>query len=35
MAGDAIHYKVLAQGRYQSRDIYTAHGLNLEGKKKY
>lgn len=30
---DAIHYKVRAQGRYQSRAVYTVLGLNLEGKK--
>jgi len=30
---DAIHYKVRAQGRYQSRAVYTVLGLNLDGKK--
>jgi putative transposase len=30
---DAIHYKVRAQGHYESRAIYTVLGLNLEGKK--
>jgi len=30
---DAIHYKVRAEGRYQSRAVYTVLGLNLEGKK--
>jgi putative transposase len=30
---DAIHYKVRADGRYQSRAVYTVLGLNLEGKK--
>ncbi len=30
---DAIHYKVRAQGHYQSRAVYTVLGLNLEGKK--
>jgi len=30
---DAIHYKVRAQGRYESRAVYTVLGLNLEGKK--
>jgi len=30
---DAIHYKVRAQGHYESRAIYTVLGLNLDGKK--
>ena len=30
---DAIHYKVRADGRYQSRAVYTVLGLNIEGKK--
>jgi len=30
---DAIHYKVRAQGHYQSRAVYTVLGLNVEGKK--
>ena len=30
---DAIHYKVRAEGRYQSRAVYTVLGLNIEGKK--
>ncbi len=30
---DAIHYKVRAQGHYESRAVYTVLGLNLEGKK--
>ena len=30
---DAIHYKVRAQGHYQSRAVYTVLGLNLEGRK--
>jgi len=30
---DAIHYKVKADGRYESKAIYTVLGLNLEGKK--
>ncbi len=30
---DAIHYKVRAQGHYQSRAVYTVLGLNLSGRK--
>ena len=30
---DAIHYKVRADGHYQSRAIYTVLGLGIEGKK--
>ena len=30
---DAIHYKVKADGRYESKAVYTVLGLNLEGKK--
>jgi len=30
---DAIHYKVRAQGHYESRAVYTVLGLNLEGRK--
>jgi putative transposase len=30
---DAIHYKVRAQGHYQSRAVYTVLGLNLTGRK--
>ncbi len=30
---DAIHYKVKAQGHYQSRAVYTVLGLNLTGRK--
>ena len=30
---DAIHYKVRAQGHYQSRAVYTVLGLNLTGHK--
>ena len=30
---DAIHYKIKAQGHYQSRAVYTVLGLNLEGRK--
>ena len=30
---DAVHYKVRADGRYQSRAVYTVLGLNIEGKK--
>jgi transposase-like protein len=30
---DAIHYKVKAEGRYDSKAVYTVLGLNLEGKK--
>ncbi len=30
---DAIHYKVKAEGRYQSRAVYTVLGLNIAGKK--
>ena len=30
---DAIHYKVRADGHYQSRAVYTVLGLNLEGRK--
>ena len=30
---DAIHYKVRAQGHYQSRAVYTVLGLNLDGRK--
>ena len=30
---DAIHYKVRADGRYQSRAVYTVLGLDIEGKK--
>ncbi len=30
---DAIHYKVRAQGHYESRAVYTVLGLNLDGKK--
>ncbi len=30
---DAIHYKVRAQGHYQSRAVYTVLGLNLAGRK--
>ncbi len=30
---DAIHYKVRAQGHYESRAVYTILGLNLDGKK--
>lgn len=30
---DAIHYKVRAQGHYESRAVYTVLGLTLEGKK--
>ena len=33
MAGDAIHYKVRAQGHYQSCAVYTALDLNLTGRK--
>jgi len=30
---DAIHYKVRAQGHYESRAVYTVLGLTLEGRK--
>lgn len=30
---DAIHYKVKAQNRYQTKAVYTVLALNLEGKK--
>ena len=30
---DAIHYKVRAQGHYESRAVYTVLGLDLDGKK--
>jgi transposase-like protein len=30
---DAIHYKVRAEGRYESRAVYTVLGLTIEGKK--
>jgi len=30
---DAIHYKVKAEGRYQSQAVYTVLGLNIAGKK--
>jgi len=30
---DAIHYKVRAQGHYETRAVYTVLGLNMEGKK--
>lgn len=30
---DAIHYKVRAQGHYESRAVYTVLGLNLTGRK--
>ena len=30
---DAIHYKVRAQGQYESRAVYTVLGLDLDGKK--
>lgn len=30
---DAIHYKILNDGRYETRAIYTVLGLNMEGKK--
>ena len=30
---DAIHYKVRAQGHYQSRAVYTVLSLNLTGRK--
>jgi len=30
---DAIHYKVRADGRYQSRAVYTVLGLDIAGKK--
>ena len=30
---DAIHYKVRANGHYESRAVYTVLGLNLEGRK--
>jgi transposase-like protein len=30
---DAIHYKVRANGHYQSRAVYTVLGLTIEGKK--
>lgn len=30
---DAIHYKILNEGRYETRAIYTVLGLNMQGRK--